>query len=168
MADDPKPDAPKPEDLGDAGKKALDAERKARRDAEQKAKDLEARLDALETTKKSEMEQLTATVKKLGEDLATERSDKLRLEVATVKGLTPAQAKRLTGASREELEADADDLLEAFPAPKSDAGDKKTDDPPAKSAPPSQKPKPELKGGSDPTGDPEPSVKDLVDAIPPL
>ncbi len=39
----------------------------------------------------------------------------LRAEVATVKGLTPAQAKRLQGSTREELESDADDLLASFP-----------------------------------------------------
>jgi hypothetical protein len=38
----------------------------------------------------------------------------LRLEIAAEKGLTPAQAKRLVGSTREELEADADELLEAF------------------------------------------------------
>jgi len=36
----------------------------------------------------------------------------LRAEVANAKGLTAKQAKRLQGGTREELEADADDLLE--------------------------------------------------------
>lgn len=35
----------------------------------------------------------------------------LRAEVANAKGLTASQAKRLVGSSREELEADADELL---------------------------------------------------------
>lgn len=35
----------------------------------------------------------------------------LRAEVANAKGLTPTQAKRLIGSTREELEADADELL---------------------------------------------------------
>jgi hypothetical protein len=35
----------------------------------------------------------------------------MRAEVANAKGLTPTQAKRLVGATREELEADADELL---------------------------------------------------------
>lgn len=35
----------------------------------------------------------------------------LRAEVANTKGLTPTQAKRLVGATRDELEADADELL---------------------------------------------------------
>ncbi|MEV6684455.1 hypothetical protein AB0N28_03770 [Streptomyces sp. NPDC051130] len=48
----------------------------------------------------------------------------LRLEVATAKGLTARQAERLRGATREELEADADDLLTTFgtPAPQGSAG----------------------------------------------
>jgi hypothetical protein len=35
----------------------------------------------------------------------------LRAEIANAKGLTPGQAKRLVGSTREELEADADELL---------------------------------------------------------
>lgn len=42
----------------------------------------------------------------------------LRAEVANAKGLTPNQAKRLVGATREELEADADDLLKDIGAQK--------------------------------------------------
>jgi hypothetical protein len=38
-----------------------------------------------------------------------------RLEVAHNKGLTPAQAKRLVGSTRDELEADADEILKDFP-----------------------------------------------------
>ena len=35
----------------------------------------------------------------------------MRAEIANAKGLTPTQAKRLIGTTREELEADADELL---------------------------------------------------------
>lgn len=38
-----------------------------------------------------------------------------RLEVAADKGLTSAQAKRLVGTTREEVEADADEVLRDFP-----------------------------------------------------
>lgn len=62
----------------------------------------------------------------------------LRLEVAAEKGLTTAQAKRLVGATREELEADADDLLETF-APK-----------PSPAAPVLGRPREKLRGGGDP------------------
>lgn len=40
----------------------------------------------------------------------------LRHSVAVAKGLPAALAKRLTGSTREEIEADADDLLEVAPA----------------------------------------------------
>jgi erythromycin esterase-like protein len=42
----------------------------------------------------------------------------LRAEVANAKGLTPSQAKRLVGATRDELEADADELLKDIGAQK--------------------------------------------------
>ena len=58
------------------------------------------------------------------------------------KGLTPAQAKRLQGATRDELEADADDLLETF---KPAEGVK---------PPPGGKPTERLTGGGDPTEEP--------------
>lgn len=60
--------------------------------------------------------------------------EKLRADVAHEKKLTAKQASRLKGSTREELEADADDLLEAFPQRKS----------------PSQQPIEELTGGGKP------------------
>lgn len=90
-ADTP-PDTPgddTPADLGDAGRKALDAERKARRDAERRAHDAEERLKAIEAAE-------------------------LRRRVAAAKGLSETQAKRLHGETEEELTADADELLAAF------------------------------------------------------
>lgn len=120
------PPAPAPADLGDAGKKALDEERQARREAEKQRKDLEARLKELEplAAKAKQLEDSKKTeTEKLGEKLtaaekrAVEAEQKaLRLEVASAKGLTQAQAKRLVGATKEELEADADELLSSFGA----------------------------------------------------
>ncbi|WP_228973391.1 hypothetical protein [Streptomyces sp. DH12] len=42
------------------------------------------------------------------------RAETLRIRVAADKGLTPAQAERLRGSTKEELEADAEALLTAF------------------------------------------------------
>jgi hypothetical protein len=42
----------------------------------------------------------------------------LRAEIANAKGLTPSQAKRLVGSTKEELEADADELLKDIGAQK--------------------------------------------------
>lgn len=50
----------KPEDLGDAGKKAIDEERKARRAAEKAAKDAQAELDKLRQESMSEQEKAIA------------------------------------------------------------------------------------------------------------
>ncbi|MFP3990658.1 hypothetical protein U9R90_24975 [Streptomyces sp. E11-3] len=111
-------------ELGDAGKKAIAEEREARRAAEKTRKELEARLKELEPlaakakqledSKKSESEKLTEKLTAAEKRAAASEERALRLEVATAKGLTPAQAKRLVGASKEELEADADELLASF------------------------------------------------------
>lgn len=105
---DSKPDA---EQLGDAGKKALQAERARAKDLEKelakyrKAEQDRAEADKTEAEKRAAAEQRAADA----EMRAT------RLEVAHAKGLTPAQAKRLVGATKEELEADADEILRDFP-----------------------------------------------------
>ncbi|MFB7671348.1 hypothetical protein ACFC26_08005 [Kitasatospora purpeofusca] len=66
-----------------------------------------------------------ATQAKADAEAATRRV--LLLEVAGAKGLTPAQAERLHGNTREELEADADALRSAF----ADAGSGGTPPPPS-------------------------------------
>lgn len=76
------------------------------------------KLKELEDADKTELQKLTDRV-----TLAEKRADDaelqvLRAEVAGNKGLTVAQAKRLVGSSREELETDADDLLATFGANK--------------------------------------------------
>lgn len=157
MADDPKDppatgdDPPKP-DLGDSGKKALDEERKARRDAERQAKDLADRLKAIEDQGKSEVERLTEQVAGLTKerDQAVTRAD--RYEVALEKGLDMVRAKRLTGTTREELEADADELQLWSPGGKADG-------------PAPTKPTEDLRGGGDPETGPDPDVRAVVDSI---
>jgi hypothetical protein len=70
-----------------------------------------AKFDEIDAQNKSEVEKATeraAAVERERDD-ATARLN--RLEVALDKGLTPSQAKRLVGSTREELEADADELL---------------------------------------------------------
>lgn len=164
MADDPdkKPD-PKPAtgddpddkpDMGDAGKKALAAERAARREAEKRAAEVEARLKELEDKDKSDSQKLTdrlATAEKRAE---TAESRVLRLEVAMDKGLSAVMARRITGSTKEELEADADELLASFKS--SDEGDKKAPGKPAE----------DLKGGGDPTSEPKPDMRQIVADIP--
>ncbi len=162
MADDPKPDPkpatgdnpPDPDDLGDAGKKALDRERAARREAEKQAKELEERLKAIEDKDKSEVERLTAKTAAAEKRADEAEAKALRLEVAAEKGV---KAKWLSGSTREELEAAADEYLADHPP---------TDKP---STTPPGKPAEDLKGGGDPTTPGEPTTDDIrsmVEAIP--
>lgn len=126
---DPKP-APKsdgpgyPEGLGDAGKRALDAERQARKDLEAKVKDLEplaAKAKELEDASKTEQQKLAEQLEAAKAEGTQSSASLLRLEVALEKAPegTPVKrvrtlAKRLSGSTREELEADADELFAEF------------------------------------------------------
>lgn len=107
--DNPEPD-PDSKPLGDAGKQALKAERDARRAAEKElAKYRKADQDRADADKSEAEKRAAAEERATAAELRA-----LRLEVAADKGLTPAQAKRLQGGTREELEADADELLTVF------------------------------------------------------
>lgn len=99
------------EPLGDAGKKALDAERREKRAAEKRAAELETRLKEFEDRDKTEAQKLAERAEAAERSLAELQANALRAEVALERGLTPSQAKRLIGSTREELEADADELL---------------------------------------------------------
>ena len=112
--------------LGENGIKALQREREARRAAEKTIAELRAKMAELETAS-------------------------ARRDVAAAKGLTEAQARFLTGSTREELEAAADELLEAFR--------------PAPSGPPKRRPTEALRGGADPYGSNAPSAAEIADQI---
>lgn len=157
MPEDPPDDPPAPDDPPEPDKDpAKEAEKwKAlARKHEAKAKanaDAAAKLAELEEGQKTETQRLTDEAA-----AATARADKaeaeaLRLRVGAEKGLTPVQAKRLVGATQEELEADADELLSSF-------GPVDPDAPPAR-------PKENLRGGGDPTAEPEPDMRKIVDSI---
>lgn len=111
---DPTPDPEPAKDsdtLGEAGKKALEAERKAARAEKKRADDLAARLKEFEDRDKSDLDKASERATAAEERAAKAETDLARFQVALEKGLTPSQAKRLVGATREELEADADELL---------------------------------------------------------
>jgi hypothetical protein len=110
-AGDPPADS-KPDDLGDAGKKALAAERDARKAAEKElAKYRKAEQDRADADKSEAEKRAAAEQRAVDAELRA-----TRLEVAAEKGLTPAQARRLVGSTREEIAADADEILRDFPA----------------------------------------------------
>src|SRR5690606_20950088 len=80
----------------------------------------------------AELAEVRETSKRLAEETARAKRQQLIAEVAAAKGLTLDQARRLQGETREELEADADELVALFglnrrrePAPKPKPHEKK-------------------------------------------
>ncbi len=69
------------------------------------------KLAELEEANKSEIEKAQARAEAAEKELNQSRLEALRAQVALDMKLTPSQAKRLVGATREELEADATELL---------------------------------------------------------
>lgn len=83
------------------------------------------RLDELEEAAKTDLEKATSRAEAAEKRAAELEALGLRREVAEAKGLPLAAAARLTGETREELEADADQLAaligqDANPAPRPD------------------------------------------------
>lgn len=125
-----------------------------------------AQFEQLDSAAKSEVEKATERATAAEAKLAKAEADAIRLTVAMSKGLTESQAKRLVGSTREDLEADADELLATFRpadtgAPSTDTG---TGTPQVSL---SRKPT-ELSGGLDPGEPAEPSVAQLLEDIPRL
>lgn len=159
-------DAPKP-DPDSGAKKALEAERKARREAERKAGDLADRVKELEDRDKSDGEKLSGKLAEAEKRAEAAEAKALRYEVALNRKLSATQAKRLVGATKEELEADADELLESFKPAERDAGDEDDEDDADDPKPsPSNRPTPSLRGGGDPTTAVEPDLRKMVSEIP--
>lgn len=147
-------DAPAP--TADDIRKLQEALRKEREEAKanrQKAADLERKLSEIDDAGKSELQRLQDQAAEAIKRAEAAEAAALRHEVASAKGLTPAQAKRLVGASREELEADADEILDAF-------------QPAAGSAAPAGRPVEQLRSGAAAEPEPKEDIRSIVDAIP--
>lgn len=106
----------------DAAEEAAEKVTKAEADLAQAKKDVGA---ADKSGKIAELEDKLSAAEASAKDA---QSKLLRLEVATEKGLTPKQAKRLQGETKEELEADADELLEDLGVRPGKAEDENEDD----------------------------------------
>jgi hypothetical protein len=126
--DDPK--------LRDPGKAALDKEREARRDAERRASEAQARLQALEDEGKSEIERAISRLDRQSAELDQERTLRqqyehrlaemelleLKRSVAIEAGLPPDAAHRLIGTDVRSLKADAQRYLDERGKPAADLG----------------------------------------------
>lgn len=69
------------------------------------------KLAEIEEANKTEIEKAQARAEAAEKELVKSQTEALRAQVALNMKLTPSQAKRLVGATREELEADAAELL---------------------------------------------------------
>lgn len=148
-------------DLGDAGKRALDAERKARAAAERRAKEAEAKLKEADDAQLSETERLQGQVADLQKQAEAAQAKADRFEIAAAKGLNLSQARRLVGSTKEELEQDADEM-------RSELGlDKEKDQPKEDDAKGIGRglPKEDLKAGASNAEDEQPDAGKLADKI---
>jgi len=138
-------------------------ERRAKENAE-----AARRLREAEEAEKSELQKLAERAEAAEKRAAEAEGKLLRLEIAAEKGLTPAQARRLVGNTREELEADADELLEAFgakkPESKPESGDGKADEDSAGAAI-FGRPRERLTPGAAPDSEPEKTPDQLADEV---
>lgn len=107
--------------------------------------DLRGKVKSHEDASKSDQEKLQERATGAETDAKQAKADAARLRVALRKGLTETQAKRLVGETEEELEQDADDLLESFRDAEGEQG----------STP--RRPRERLRPGAAPGADPEPN-----------
>ena len=91
-------------------KKMQSALRKANKEAET----FRLKLKEIEDRDKSETEKLTERTRELEGNLTSAEQRALRLEIALDKGIPKTIANRLQGSTREEMEADADELLKTL------------------------------------------------------
>lgn len=125
------------DELGDAGKKALEAERTARRETEKQVKALQSQLDELQDAGKSDVEKLQRKAERAAQEAEQLRAEiasrdraLLLREVADEVGLPARLVSRVQGADREAMLADARELMELVvpegaprrPAPVREAG----------------------------------------------
>lgn len=152
MADDPKPDDPKPDDPPDDPKpdSELDKMKAALRKANKEAEENRRKLKEFEDRDKSESEKLAERIAAAERRAEEAEAKSLRFEVSVEKGV---KARWLSGTTREELEAAAEEYL--------------ADHPPANgNGPAPTKPVEDLRGGGEPAEGPEPDIRKVVESIP--
>ena len=110
-------DAPDTQELGDGGKKALQAERDARKAAEKANAELNARLKEFEDSKLSDLERAQKEAADNAAELARLRSENVRNKVAIDKGIPADLVEFLTGDTEGDIAAKADLLLARLNTP---------------------------------------------------
>jgi len=105
------------QELGDGGKKALQAERDARKAADKANAELTARLKEFEDSKLSDLERAQKEAADNAAELARLRSENVRNKVALDKGVPADLVEFLTGDTEGDIAAKADLLLARLNAP---------------------------------------------------
>ena len=100
-----------PEALGDAGKKALQAERARAEAAEKRLREVEASLHTATEAHEAALKDLHSQIETLTNEYNTTVSEKTRLEVLYSKKVDPEVAEFVTGATVEDLEASAEKVV---------------------------------------------------------
>ncbi|MBB1153514.1 hypothetical protein [Amycolatopsis dendrobii] len=150
------------EKLGDAGKRALDAMKRERNAARKDRQQLLDKLKEYEDRDKSESQRLQEAADEAKTRAARAESNAAKLQMALDRAPEGASlahikavAKRISGETEEELEADCDELFGLF-APHQES---------IKKEPPG-KPRERLSGGGDPDDEPEEmDPRKLADSI---
>jgi hypothetical protein len=102
--------------LGDAGKKALSEERKARRDAEQQAASLQAQLDEIKKSQMSDLEKAQTTAQEAQKAAEKAQAEALRWRIAAKHGISDEDAETfLTGTDEATLTRQAERLAALKP-----------------------------------------------------
>ena len=105
------------QELGDGGKKALQAERDARKAAERSAAEYAAKLKEIEDANLSELERTKKLAEESAAELARLRSENVRNKVAIDKGVPADLIEFLTGDTEGDIAAKADLLMARLNAP---------------------------------------------------
>lgn len=95
------------EALGEGGKKALQEERKAKRELERQLAEISKKLTEYEQRDMSELDRLKAASTQLEQQLVTERATRLKLEIAAEHEITGDDLVLLTASDEETLRAQA-------------------------------------------------------------
>lgn len=104
------------EQLGDGGKRALNSERQARRDAEKKLTDMASRLQQYEDRDKTELQKALERAEAAEKGVSSMRVANARLMAAAVHNLPPDLIDLLGGGTDEEIDARAKLLAEKLAA----------------------------------------------------
>lgn len=144
-----KPAAKADDELGDSGKRALQEERKARRDAEKQLKDLNTRLQQFEDSQKTELQKAIERAEAAEKGATSMRVANARLMAAATHNLPADLIDILGDGTEEEIDARAKLLAEKL------AGAAPKPDPQADPKPASTRPVESLTPGAKPASQPK-------------